>query len=215
MTSVENTIREQNRAEHWENVYANNLLKNVGWYQAIPKLSLELIEKASKRKDSALLDVGGGDGFLIDHLLELEYSDLSVLDISAKALQRAQKRLGTNAQMVNWIHSDITKFKPTRSYDIWHDRACFHFLTDPEDRASYLQTLNRSLKIGATFILGGFSKSGPNRCSGLDVRKYNKKSIRGILGKSFQLTEYLTLDHKTPSGNTQNYMYACFKKVSQ
>ena len=212
MTNVGNSIREEKRVQHWENVYANHPLEKVGWYQPIPETSLDLIKEAKIPKDGAVLDVGGGDSLLVDHLLERGYTDLTVLDISDKAIQRAQRRLGQDAQKVNWIHTDITQFKPTRTYDVWHDRACFHFLTETVDIDSYFQILNRSLKVDATAIIGVFSKNGPDRCSGLDIKKYDKESLKNLMDDNFQLTHTFTVDHITPSRNTQNYIYACFKK---
>ncbi|MDM8545345.1 class I SAM-dependent methyltransferase [Candidatus Venteria ishoeyi] len=197
------------RKQHWEQVYAEKNAKEVSWYQAHPEISLELIKTSQQKK--GIIDVGGGASVLIDKLLESAYQDLAVLDISAAALRIAQQRLGQNATQIQWIESDVTQFKATEQFNLWHDRAVFHFLTEKSDRAAYLQVLRNSLKPGGCVIMAAFAIAGPEKCSGLDIVQYDAekllKELNGQHAGKFTLQEQVSENHKTPTGKIQAFTY--------
>ena len=196
--------------EHWEAVYQNKQPHEVSWTQVYPKTSLDLIKATHLDKSAKIIDIGGGDSHLVDFLLEEGYQNITVLDISAKALERAQKRLGKNAEQVNWIVSDITKYDPDTTFDIWHDRAAFHFLTTPEEIRSYTETVNKS---GVSYlIIGAFSENGPKKCSGLDIHQYSETGLEDQFTNEFQKIKCFTEDHETPFETKQNFLFCCFKK---
>ncbi len=203
------------RQPHWDRLYASKALEEVSWYQSRPALSLELIESSVVGPSGAILDVGGGDSLLVDHLLEAGYTDLTVLDVSSAALDRARRRLEDVADQVGWIVTDVTRFRPEREYDLWHDRAAFHFLTRAGDRRRYVTTLERALRAGGQAILATFSLEGPARCSGLDVRRYSAASLAAELGRSFRLVESRTESHRTPSGADQSFVYGRFQELGR
>lgn len=194
------------RKSHWEAIYQHKLPTEVSWYQAEPQLSLELIEHAVG-KDAAILDVGGGASRLVDCLLAAGYRDLSVLDLSSAALAYAGQRLGERASAVAWVEADITRFTPPRRYDLWHDRATFHFLTEAADRARYVEALRRGLKPGGQLILAAFAVGGPERCSGLNIRQYDAPRLQSELGAGFRLLEERAETHTTPTGKPQTFRY--------
>jgi SAM-dependent methyltransferase len=196
---------------YWDMIYKSNELTAVGWYQALPELSLQLIQESQLPKTAKIIDVGGGDSLLVDHLLERGYKDITVLDVSHGAIDKAKKRLGSRSDLVKWICSDVTEFEPVESYDLWHDRACFHFLTDQKDIISYRNSLDKALKKKGVFILGTFSKTGPKKCSGLPVHQYDEKGLRQIFGNSFDHVSGKESVHKTPSEARQNYVFCSFK----
>jgi SAM-dependent methyltransferase len=195
--------------KHWENVYETKSPKQVSWTQEIPSTSLNLIKALNLEKDAKIIDVGGGDSKLVDHLLEEGYRHVTVLDISAKAIDRAKQRLGEAAAKVNWIVSDITAFEPTEQYDLWHDRAAFHFLTEKEHINKYNDIINKA--VNGYIVMGTFSENGPLKCSGLDITQYNEKSLGETL-KGFERITCLTEDHTTPFDTTQNFIFCSFKK---
>jgi len=162
--------------EHWENIYATKGMQEVSWFQKVPTTSLELINQVAKNKKDPIIDIGGGDGFLVDNLLGLGYTDITVLDISKNAIDRAKKRLGKLAVKVKWIVADITEFVPNKEYVIWHDRAVFHFLTEQQDKENYRKLVNTA--VSGYFILATFSDQGPNKCSGLEICNYAKQDIK-------------------------------------
>lgn len=198
------------RRIHWEQVYRDKSPLEVGWYQEAPTLSYELIRASGIERDASLIDVGGGASTLVDYLLDDGYSSISVLDISAQALAHAQRRLGERAQQVCWIESDITRFEPAGSYRLWHDRAVFHFLTDPAERARYRAVLERALAPGGQLIIGTFAPGGPERCSGLPIVQYDAARIQAELGKDFELLELRAETHRTPSGRDQLFNFFRF-----
>ena len=155
--------------EHWENIYQTKNLSEVSWYQPTPETSLNFFKKFEVPLTAQIIDIGGGDSYLVDHLLELGYHNISVLDISSAAIERAKLRLGEKADKVTWIVSDITTFVPTQNYDIWHDRAAFHFLTDELSISKYVETASKVLSPSGILILGTFSNQGPTKCSGIDT----------------------------------------------
>jgi hypothetical protein len=200
----------ENKKLHWETVYETKSPEQVSWTQEIPKTSLEMITASHVGKDAAIIDIGGGDSNLVDFLIEDGYSNITVLDISGKALARAKKRLGSNAEKVNWIESDIIHFKPAKSYDIWHDRAAFHFLTNEDDIQSYLTLCGNFIK--DSLILGTFSHNGPFKCSGLDITQYNEDKIKTYFEPYFFIEQSLIEDHTTPFNTTQNFLFSRLRK---
>lgn len=195
---------------HWEKVYATKTPEEVSWTQIHPVSSLKLIQDAANSKESSFIDIGGGDSVLADCLLADGYTDITVLDISKHALDRAAKRLGEKASLVNWIESDILEFTPSKAYDVWHDRAVFHFLTDAAEIQNYANLVAKFVK--GDMIIATFSTEGPKRCSGLDVKQYDVKSLQLIFASAFDLVESFTEDHITPFDTKQNFLFARFKR---
>jgi len=198
------------RKKHWETVYETKSPDQVSWTQSIPKTSLDFIHSFGLTKTSKIIDIGGGDSKLADYLLDEGFENITVLDISAKALDRSKQRLGDKANKINWIVSDITEFQPTETYDLWHDRATFHFLTTPEQVAKYLGTA-RNVVTGYLTI-STFSNNGPKTCSGLDVRQYSEQELTIELQNGFDKLRCITEDHTTPFGTTQNFLFCSFKR---
>lgn len=200
-----------NTKEHWETIYKTKQPNEVSWTEQIPSASLEFINKLKIPKTSKIIDIGGGDSKLVDFLLAQGYTDLSVLDISETAIIRAKERLGDKAKNVKWIISDILDFKPTEKYDLWHDRAAFHFQTEEADIDKYLNIIKNAV-IGWS-IIGTFSVDGPKKCSGLNIRQYNEAGLKYLLEKSdFKFLESKRIDHITPSGGVQNFIFCSFSK---
>lgn len=200
-----------NRAEHWQNIYANKQPNEVSWTQDVPKTSLDFINGFMLPKDAAIIDIGGGDSKLVDFLLEAGYTNLTVLDISQHALDRAKKRLGVNADRVKWIVSDITQFKPTEKYDVWHDRAVFHFLTTEDEVQQYISIAQQA--VTNFMVIGTFSESGPEKCSGLNIKQYNEAALSLILRQYFDKLKCFTEDHVTPFDTVQNFLFCSFRKM--
>lgn len=195
---------------HWENVYETKNPDQVSWTQTKPQTSLDFIASLGLGKEAKIIDIGGGDSNLVDFLLQEGYENITVLDISAKALEKAKERLGEAASKVQWIATDITEFEPTETYDIWHDRAAFHFLTTPEQVSKYIDITEKS--ITGFMILGTFSKNGPTKCSGLDIQQYDDESLSEKFESGFERIKCITEDHTTPFGTTQNFVFCSFKK---
>ncbi len=198
------------RKNHWETVYETKQANEVSWTQEKPKTSLDFIRKTNLGKSAKIIDIGGGDSKLVDFLLEEGYTDITVLDISANALERAQKRLGKNAEKVHWIVSDITEFKPEVSYDIWHDRATFHFLTTTDQIKTYVDITEKW--VSNFLIIGTFSENGPKKCSGLDIKQYSEMELESQFSNRFKKRECITEDHLTPFETTQNFTFCAFEK---
>jgi 2-polyprenyl-3-methyl-5-hydroxy-6-metoxy-1,4-benzoquinol methylase len=198
--------------EHWDSVYRDTPVAGYGWFQPVPEMSLRMIEAAGLSIYDRIIDVGGGDSLLADHLLSLGFKDITVLDISEQALDRAKKRLGRKSEEITWICQDITDFKPLRSYDLWHDRACFHFLTDPVAIEDYLSVLREGISKSGTMIMGTFSRKGPKKCSGLEIKQYDENDMRLLFGDLFSLTRSCSWEHITPVQSIQNYIYCTFIK---
>lgn len=195
--------------EHWETVYETKNPDQVSWTQEVPKTSLDFIRSFGLPKSAKIIDIGGGDSKLVDYLLSEGYENITVLDISAKALERAKQRLGDKAKHVNWIVSDITEFAPTTRYDIWHDRATFHFLTTREQIAKYLNIAKRH--VNGYMTIGTFSTNGPTKCSGLEIKQYDEQALTAELATGFEKLTCMTEDHTTPFNTTQNFLFCSFK----
>ena len=196
-----------NRKEHWENIYNTKQLNEVSWYQPTPQQSINWIKKHFPNKDVAIIDIGGGDSFLPDHLIDLGYSNITVLDISEKAIKRAKERLGDKATQVKWVISDIIHFTPLNQYDGWHDRAAFHFLRDPQDIHTYKRLMESSLRDEGKAMIGTFSKNGPLKCSGIQIQQYSKEDFERIFSDDFELRDVQNIDHSTPFDTTQNFNF--------
>jgi SAM-dependent methyltransferase len=200
--------------EHWENVYNTKATDAVSWFQEHAENSLKLIQQTGVPLTAAIIDIGGGASTLVDDLLAKAYSNLSVLDLSAAALSASRSRLGTKANDVYWVVADITKADlPTQSYDVWHDRAVFHFLTSAEDRQAYVQAVLRSVKPGGHVIVATFAEDGPLQCSGLPVMRYNPDELHAEFGESFTLVHHEKESHQTPFGTAQQFTYCYCRKA--
>ena len=191
---------------HWETVFETKKPNEVSWTETYPKTSIDLILSFRLKKNTPIIDVGGGDSLLVDALLDLGFTDLTVLDISAKALQRAQERLGLRAKEIAWIESNILDFTPKKSYGLWHDRASFHFLTEEKDIKKYTTLVNHSKS--ESLVLGTFSTSGPQKCSGLVIKQYDCKSLAACFNESFNQIECVETDHTTPFNTTQKFVFS-------
>ena len=199
--------------EHWQRVYATRGEQDVSWFESVPAVSLEMLEASGVSRETCVLDVGGGDSRLVDHLAGRGMDCLAVLDVSGAALQRAQSRLGETARVPVWIEADVTGDWTLKPMDIWHDRAVFHFLTSPEDQAQYLAHLEAVLKLRGYAIIATFAPDGPERCSGLPVMRYSPESLATRLGAGFSLVESRRHVHHTPQGSTQPFQYSRFVRV--
>ena len=200
------------RRKHWEKVYRERSPETVGWYQALPAISLRLIEKTGLKKTDPIIDVGGGASVLVDHLLDGGFDNLTVLDISSTALSQARARLGERAAAVKWVEGDVIEFGPTRRHGLWHDRAVFHFLTQAPDREKYVNTLRASLNPNGYVILAAFAPDGPTKCSGLDVQRYDDEKLIAEFGEEFALVETMREAHVTPAGVTQQFIYFLLRR---
>lgn len=199
-----------NRKKHWDHVYEAKALKEVSWFQPTPETSLEFIHEFNVPKSAKIIDVGGGESLLVDHLLDMGYEDITVLDISEKAIAKAKQRLGDRSKKVKWIVSDIAEFSPTEQYDFWHDRATFHFLTTEEEISNYLQVAKSAMQSNGILVIGTFSEHGPQKCSGLDVKQYSEKSLAEKLSALFKKIKCITVDHVTPFQTIQNFVFCSF-----
>lgn len=203
-------ISSSENKNHWENVYETKNPDQVSWTQEKPNTSLELIRSFGLGKEAKIIDIGGGDSNLVDYLIEEGYENITVLDISAKALEKAKERLGSSASKIKWIATDITAFEPIETYDIWHDRAAFHFLTTSEQVSKYISIAEKN--ITGFMVLGTFSKKGATKCSGLDIQQYDEISLSEKFETGFEKINCITEDHITPFGTTQNFVFCSFKK---
>lgn len=196
------------RQQHWESVYRNRATNEVSWFQPHAASSLRLIQDTGAGLDARIIDVGGGASVLVDDLLDAGYRHLTVLDLSESALAEARKRLGGRASQVSWLASDITQASlPANAYDVWHDRAVFHFLTDPADRARYVQQVLHAVKPGGHVIVATFGPGGPLQCSGLDVVRYSPDTLHAEFGAPFRLLRHEAEVHHTPTGKEQEFVY--------
>lgn len=202
-----------NLKKHWENIYQTKELKDLSWFQRKPETSLNFFQKLNAPKSAKIIDIGGGDSFLVDHLLELGYQDITVLDISATAIDRAKNRLGEKAKLIKWIVSDISTFTPSEKYDFWHDRAAFHFLTDEQEISNYVQMAQRCINPEGILVIGTFSEQGPKKCSGIEIRHYSESSMTKRFSKYFEKIKCLTVDHQTPFDTIQNFVFCSFRRL--
>jgi SAM-dependent methyltransferase len=197
---------------HWDNVYSTKGEKDVSWYQDNPTPSLELIALTGLSADAEMIDIGGGASRLVDGLLRNGFGRLTVLDLSSAALDAAKKRLGESAARVKWVVADVTTWHPAQTYDLWHDRAAFHFLTDPARQSAYVERLRKALKPAGFAIIGTFAPDGPERCSGLPIVRYDATALAARLGDQFELIDARRHEHTTPWGAVQRFQFSTFRR---
>ena len=199
------------RKSHWENIYRTKSLQEVSWYQPVPETSLQFFRDNQIPKGAAIIDIGGGDSFLADHLLDLGYTDITVLDISENALNRAKARLGAQSEKVKWIVADVTEFKPERKYDVWHDRAAFHFLREEHEIHYYVDLLKNFVSAGGFVFIGTFSEQGPAKCSGIEIHQYNENELSVLIADKYQKIKCIYTDHLTPFNTIQSFIFCSFQ----
>ena len=205
-------IFKRSRKDHWERVYQKHSSNEVGWYQIYPESSLKHIKNTRVGTDHSIIDIGGGTSKLSECLLDQGYTQLSVLDISGNSLEKAKSQLGEESKRIKWIEADVTKHPFKEQYDVWHDRAVFHFLAEAEERKGYLNSLDQALKLNGHLIIATFGLDAPPKCSGLSIVRYSPESLQKELGNNFNLVESFLENHVTPSGVAQNFIYCQFIK---
>ena len=205
-------MEEFNREAHWQKIYTTKQLNEVSWYQQTPTTSLEYFSQLNIPLNASIIDVGGGDSFLVDHLLNLGYTNITILDISLAAIIRAKERLAEKSSLVKWIVSDVVHFKPEEKYDVWHDRAAFHFLTDAEDINQYKKITSNHISKNGYLIVGTFSKEGPTKCSGINIQQYSKEDLEQTFSENFNLQSSQFINHSTPFNTIQQFIFCCFQK---
>lgn len=201
------------RKEHWDTVYGKTPETRLSWHQDDPAASLNLIRMAGITADASVIDIGGGMSRFTDTVLAMGLRDVTVLDLSHVALDAARDRLGSSGRSVTWLCQDITSWSPTRTYDLWHDRAVFHFLTAPSDRAAYIENLARAVRIDGHAIIATFAPDGPERCSGLPVARYSPEDIAALLAEGFVLVAHRRHLHVTPKGTQQAFQYSLLRRI--
>jgi len=199
------------RQAHWQNVYQTKGERDVSWFQESPEISLDLIKATGVPSDASIIDIGGGASRLVDTLLAGGFRAVMVLDLSEKALAASKERLGSRAEQVTWIVADVTAWHPSQEYDLWHDRAAFHFLTEQNERAAYADCVRKAVRPGGHVIIGTFAPDGPERCSGLPVVRHDAASLGAMLGGSFKFVETRRHDHTTPWGGVQHFQFSRFQ----
>ena len=205
-------MRALERQAHWQNVYQTKGEHDVSWFQESPSISLDLIRATGLGDDAAIIDIGGGASRLVDALIAGGFRALTVLDLSENALATSRDRLGPLADSVTWLVADITMWQPPKSYDLWHDRAAFHFLTEPDDRAAYSERVREAVRPNGHVIIGTFALDGPERCSGLPVARHDAASLGAMLGPSFRYVESRRDEHRTPGGSIQRFQFSRFQR---
>lgn len=202
-----------NRRSHWNGIYTSRSDAEVSWFEPAPETSIALIERAGIGPDAAVVDIGGGASRLFDWFVARRQAHAAVLDLSEAALDAARRRLGPDTDRIEWIVADVTSWRPGRTYDLWHDRAAFHFLIDPADQRAYVETLNRALAPGGTVIIGTFALDGPDRCSGLPVARQDAATLGDILGPGYAFLFDQPHAHHTPGGVVQRFQYSVFRRA--
>lgn len=198
---------------HWENIYRTKGERDVSWFEESPAISIDLIHAADAKADASIIDIGGGTSRLVDALLDEGFEAVTVLDLSNEALATSKRRLGARSAKVQWVVADVTTWEPSQTYDVWHDRATFHFLTDASDRAAYAARVSKAVRPGGHLIIGTFALDGPERCSGLPIVRHDAASLGQILGPSFELVESRNHVHTTPTGSIQRFQFSHFRRL--
>jgi len=207
MTAKDEALTDSPRAEYWDDVYDTKGEDGVSWFQAEPTVTLELLDELQVGPDAAVIDVGGGASVVVDHLLERGFSDVSVLDVSTVALADTRRRLGATAQGVHWLHRDVFEWTPERRFDLWHDRAVFHFLVEQAERDAYVETLLSGIHADSRVIIATFDTDGPNQCSGLPVVRYGATELAGLFAPHLRLVSSRRQEHRTPAGPIQPFTW--------
>lgn len=202
------------RQAHWRQVYTGKGEQTLSWFEAVPQVSLDLIHATGVRPDAAIIDIGGGTSRLVDALLDEGLRDLTVLDISGESLEESKVRLGARGACVHWLAADVTTWQPERLYDLWHDRATLHFLSDAAEQAAYAERVMRAVRPGGHVIIATFAPDGPGRCSGLPVVRHDAASLAALLGPSFALIESRRHEHHTPAGAAQRFQFSRFRRAA-
>ncbi len=200
------------RKRHWENIYENRQPDEVSWYQPKPAISLDFLKLAKLPKTASIIDTGGGESLFVDYLLDAGYKNITVLDISDTAIRHARQRVGDKANLVKWIVSDVVDFEPEEKYDFWHDRGTFHFLTNEDDIQKYIALIRAAVKPKGHVVIGTYSDSGPQRCSGLEIHQYSEDLIERQFKPYFTKIASRREDHITPYNTVQNFLFCCFRK---
>lgn len=203
----------QKRKSHWEKIYQTKKPGEFSWFQESPRVSLDFLNRFHLPKTARIIDIGGGDSLLVDHLLDQGYQDITVLDISETALQRARERLGARAAQVRWIVADVADFRPDQGYDCWHDRATFHFLTEDPEINRYIQAARSALRPGGYLVLGTFSEQGPEKCSGITIKRYSESGMSERLRQFFRKIRCIRVEHLTPINVVQSFIFCSFRKL--
>lgn len=201
------------KTHHWDNVYTTKLATEVSWYETEPTESLKLILDAVGKTRGRIIDIGGGQSFLVDHAIGAGFAQVAVLDISSAAIEATKKRLGDKASLVRWVIADITRTESLGQFDVWHDRAMLHFLTDEQDRQHYVDLLRSTLPSGGYFVVGTFASGGPEKCSGLPIQQYDEASMRRFLGCDFQAVRSFERIHTTPAGKPQRFFLGVYQRT--
>lgn len=199
---------------YWNKVYETKGEADVSWFQKNPEPSLEFIRRYAPDRSAAIIDIGGGASRLVDYLWVDGFRNLTVLDLSSEAIAIARHRIGNHGYSIKWIVSDATTWHPDDIYDLWHDRAVFHFLTESDDQSAYIRNLKRALKIGGYLVIGTFALDGPEKCSGLPVMRHSSQTLQNLLGSEFELIESRKHDHQTPFQSIQSFQYCVFKRLN-
>lgn len=198
--------------QHWDNVFSTKDENEFSWFQSYPKTSMELVQFFNLPLTANFIDVGGGDSYFVDALLNKGYQNIWVLDVSTNAIKRAKQRLGERASKINWIVSDITEFEPSVKFDFWHDRAAFHFLTTENKISKYVSIAENAIKTGGYLVLSTFSETGPKKCSGLTIKQYSQETMSDLFKNAFNKLKCFREDHETPFNTTQNFLFCSFQK---
>jgi 2-polyprenyl-3-methyl-5-hydroxy-6-metoxy-1,4-benzoquinol methylase len=200
------------KANHWNKIYKKNDFEEMSWFQKEPSVSLDYLHQFKLSKEANIIDVGGGESLFVDHLLLMGFKNIFVLDISEVAIHKAQKRLGSHAEKVTWIVGDVLEFNSSIKFDLWHDRATFHFLTVKRDVDIYIDKINEYVNPGSAVVLATFSSVGPSKCSGLPIQNYSLTSLQKVLNGIDTDGRGTSIDHFTPQGNAQNFLFYGFRK---
>ena len=202
------------RKVHWNNIYTEKQSKEMSWYQEVPSTSINFVKELNLPKTAKIFDNGGGDSHFVDCLLEMGYENITILDISESALEKTRKRIGEKAAKIKWIVDDEAQCSTEEQYDLWHDRAAFHFLTDENEIQNYIQTVGKCIKPEGYLVIGTFSEDGPKKCSGIEIKQYSEKTMLERFGKYFEAVKCITVDHVTPFNTIQNFIFCSFKRYA-
>ena len=202
-----------NRKDYWEQIYQNKNFTEVSWYQAVPKTSIDFLKTSKMPKTAKIIDIGGGESQFVNYLLAKGYKNITVLDISANAIEKKKAELGKKANKINWIVCDIVDFQPTKKYDFWHDRATFHFLTQENEIEKYLQTIKNNVNTNGILVVGTFSENGPTKCSGLEIKQYSEVALSEKISTFFNKIKCITTEHLTPFSTIQNFIFCSFQNL--